>query len=62
MSTYLDDEVDVQVADLESIIQRFIELFEENDGVPILIAEEDEVIELINDASTMLERNYDEVG
>lgn len=62
MSTYLDDEVDVQVADLESIIQRFIELFEENDGVPILIAEEDEVIELINDASTMLERNYDEVN
>lgn len=62
MSTYLDDEVDVQVADLESIIQRFIELFEENDGVPILIAEEDEVIELINDASTMLECNYDEVN
>jgi len=62
MSTYLDDEVDVQVADLESIIQRFIELFEENDGVPILIAEEDEVIELINDASIMLECNYDEVN
>ena len=62
MSTYLDDEVDVQVADLESIIQRFIELFEENDGVPILIAEEDEVIDLINDASTMLECNYDEVN
>lgn len=62
MNTYLDDEVDVQVADLESIIQRFIELFEENDGVPILIADEDEVIELINDAATMLERNYDEVN
>lgn len=62
MSTYLDDEVDVQVADLESIIQRFIELFEENDGVPIMIAEDDEVIDLLNDAATMLERNYDEVN
>ena len=62
MSTYLDDEVDVQVADLESIIQRFIELFEENDGVPIMIAEDDEVIDLLNDAAAILDRNYDEVN
>lgn len=62
MSTYLDDEVDVQVADLESIIQRFVELFEENDGVPIMIAEDDEVIDLLNDAAAILDRNYDEVN
>lgn len=62
MSTYSDDEVDVQVADLESIIQRFIELFEENDGVPIMIAEDDEVVDLLNDAAAILDRNYDEVN
>lgn len=62
MSTYLDDELNVQVTDLEAIIQRFVELFDENDGVPIMIGEDDEVIDLLNDASIILDRDYDEVS
>ena len=62
MSAYLDDELNVQIADLESIIQRFVELFDENDGVPIMIAEDAEVIDLLNDAAIILDRDYDEVG
>lgn len=62
MNTYLDDELNVQIADLESIIQRFVELFDENDGVPVMIAEDDEVVDLLNDAAVILDRDYDEVS
>lgn len=60
MNTYSDDAgVNTQITDLESIVERFIELFDETDGSAVLIADEDEVIDLLNDASIVLEREYE---
>ena len=59
MSTYLDNETDVRVIDLTEIVQRFIEMFDEIDGSPLLIADEDEVTDLLNDAAIALDCDYD---
>lgn len=62
MSIYSDDaDVNVQIADLESVIERFIELFDDIDGQPALIAEEDEITDILNDAAIVLERTYEGV-
>ena len=55
MSTYLDDQdVDGRVVYLEGLLQRFIELFAEDDGVPVLDADPDDVIDLLDIAAGYL--------
>jgi len=56
----LDDEQLTQITDLEAIIERFIEIFDEDEGSVRLNADEDEIIDLLNDASQQLERDYTE--
>ncbi len=58
MNTYLDDGVNAQLTDYEAMVQRFIALFDEEDGSPVLVADEDDIIDILNDAAVLLETDY----
>ncbi len=62
MSMYLDDDgANARIIDLETMVERFIELFDESDGVPYLNVDEDELVDILNEASVLLETTYSEI-
>lgn len=60
MSIYLDESGSAQLSDFESMIQRFIALFDDDEGTPVLVADEDELVDILNDAAVLLETDYSE--
>ncbi len=59
---YLDDDgANARIIDLETMVERFIELFDESDGVPYLNVDEDELVDILNEASVLLETTYSEI-